>query len=65
MLAVSPIMRNGMKEMRTAKGIVMMGMMALGMCHRNSRMTSATVTITSNSVDFTLPMECWINSDRS
>ncbi len=54
MLALMPSMRNGMKESSTATGMVMIGMIALGKCHRNSRMISATVTITSRIVRFTL-----------
>ena len=48
MLAVMPIMRKGMKESRTATGMVIIGMMALGICQRKSRITSATVKITSS-----------------
>ncbi len=65
MLAVIPISRKGMKEIRTATGMVMIGMMALGMCQRKRRITRATVTMTSMSVDFRLSMERWISSERS
>ncbi len=37
MLAVTPIMRKGMKESRTAIGMVMIGMRALGMCQRKDQ----------------------------
>ena len=49
MLAVMPIIRKGMKESRTATGMVITGMMALGMCQRKRKTTSATVTMTSMS----------------
>ena len=52
MLAVIPIMRNGMKASSTAIGMVMMGMIALGKCHRNTMTISETVRITSTTVDF-------------
>ena len=51
MLAVIPMSRKGMKEMRMATGMVISGMRALGMCQRKSRITRATVTSTSMSVD--------------
>ena len=65
MLAVTPMSRKGMKERRMATGMVMMGMMALGMCQRNNRITRETVTSTSTRVPFMLSMDRWISSERS
>ena len=65
MLAVTPIILNGMKEISTATGMVITGMMALGKCHRKIRITRETVISTSTRVDFMLPMARWIKSERS
>ena len=65
MFAVIPRCRNGMNEMRTATGIVMTGMSALGTCQRNSRMTKTTVRMTSTSVYLRLSMARSISSERS
>ena len=65
MLAVIPSSRKGMKEMRTATGMVITGMRALGMCQRKRKTTRATVMITSIRVDFRLSMERRIRSERS
>ena len=47
MFELIPIARIGMNEISTATGIVTIGMMALGTCHRKIRITSAT-TISSS-----------------
>ncbi len=65
MLAVTPIIRKGMNEIRTARGMVMMGMTALGKCQRNRSTTSETVIITSTMVHFRLSIARLISSDRS
>jgi hypothetical protein len=65
MLAVMPTMRNGMKATSTTTGMVIMGISALGMSERNSRMTRATVTITSSRVHFRLSMARRMRSERS
>ena len=64
-LAVTPISRKGMKAMRTAIGMVITGMRALGMCQRKRTMTRATVIMISIRVDVRLSMERVINSPRS
>ncbi len=55
----------GMNEISTAMGMVTMGMMALGMCHRKIRITRLTMTISSTSVCFSVSMERRISSERS
>ena len=65
MLAVMPSARNGMNEISTATGIVMIGMIALGTCSRNSRTMKTTVRMTSTSVSETLLMARLISSERS
>ena len=51
MFADTPNARNGMNEINTATGIVTTGIIALGMCHRNSMMTTTTVIMISTSVE--------------
>ena len=65
MLAEIPMAWKGRNEMSTAMGMVMIGMMALGMCQRNSSTTADTVRITSMMVDFRLPIALRISSERS
>ena len=65
MLALTPSQRKGMKAMSTATGIVIMGMRALGMWRRKSRMTRATVTITSTRVVFRVAMARRMRVERS
>ena len=60
-----PISCIGMKEIAMAIGIVMIGMMALGMCQRKIRMTRATMISSSISVCFRLSIERRIRSERS
>ena len=64
-LALMPIMRNGMNASSTAIGMVTMGMAALGKCHRKTRMMRTTVMRTSRMVSLTVPMVLWINCERS
>ena len=65
MLAVTPIHLNRMNEVRTATGMVMSGMIALGMCQRKMRITADTVRSTSMSVIFTLLMARRMSCERS
>jgi hypothetical protein len=65
MLAERPNARNGMNAISTAIGIVKTGTIALGMCHRNSRITAATVIMISTSVHFRLSTARLIRSERS
>ncbi len=65
MFAVMPSIRNGMNEMSTATGMVMMGMSALGTCQRKSRTMKTTVRMTSMSVSVTLSMARRMRSERS
>src|ERR1035441_10621676 len=65
MFEVRPIIFMGMKAMMTATGMVTIGMVALGMCHRKIMMTIATMINSSVSVCFRFSMERKINSDRS
>ena len=51
-LALMPIMRNGMNASNTAIGMVTIGIAALGKCHRKTRMMSTTVIATSMIVSF-------------
>ena len=65
MLAVIPSARKGRNAIRIATGMVTIGMMALGTCARNSRITSATVITTSIKVVRRLPIARRISSERS
>ena len=65
MFEVSPICFMGMKEMRMAIGMVMIGMAALGMCQRKMRITKATMASSSISVRLRLSMERRMRSERS
>ncbi len=65
MFALIPSARNGMNATSTATGIVMIGMIALGMCSRNSRTMNTTMSTTSTSVSLTLPIARRIRSERS
>ena len=48
-----------------ATGMVMMGTMAEGMCHRKTRMTALTMMISSSSSCWRLSIERWMSSGRS
>ncbi len=61
----SPMKCMGMKASRTETGMVMMGTMADGKCHRKTRITRLTMAISSSSSCFRLSMERWIRSERS
>ena len=65
MLAVMPDICIGMKARITVIGIVMIGMMALGKCHRKIRITRLTMISSSISVCFRLSTERSIRSERS
>ncbi len=65
MLAVRPMPSKGTKEISTASGMVTIGMIALGTCHRNSRITKHRVRMTSMIVRFRLSTERWMRSARS
>ena len=64
-LAFCPIPYSGMKASATEMGMVRMGTMADGMCHRKIRMMSETTIISSISLCFTVSMALWISVDRS
>ncbi len=55
----------GMKAMITAIGRVRIGISALGMCQRKSRMTKETMMSSSRSVSLSVSMERLISSERS
>ena len=65
MFELIPISRMGTNAIITAMGIVRIGMMALGMCHRKIKITIATTASSSMSVCFRLSMEARISSERS
>ena len=65
MFAVSPMARMGMNESTTAIGMVKIGMMALGMCQRNTRMTRLTMRSSSQSVWVRVSIARLISSERS
>ncbi len=65
MLALMPNSRMGMNARSTAAGIVKMGMIALGMCQRKSRMTSDTISISISSSCFSVSIDAAISSERS
>ena len=55
----------GMKASRTETGMVTMGTMAEGMCHRKTRITRLTIRISRRSSCFRVSRERWISSERS
>src|SRR5262245_49922802 len=65
MLAVTRSRSMGMNERIIAIGIVMIGMMALGICHRKIRITTLTITISSVSVCRRASMARTMRSERS
>ena len=64
-LAPMPMAYMGMKASATETGMVTMGTMADGTCQRKIRITIDTITISSTSFDFTVPMAWAMSSDRS
>src|SRR3990172_8674935 len=64
-LAVSFIQYMGRKEMIITIGIVIIGIMALGMCQSKMRITRLTIAISSMSVPFSVSIERSIRSARS
>ncbi|MBS1111680.1 MAG: hypothetical protein H6Q88_3672 [Anaeromyxobacteraceae bacterium] len=60
-----PMAYMGMKASATDTGMVTMGTMAEGMCHRKIRITIETITISSTSLCLTVPMACPMSSERS
>ena len=60
-----PIAYMGMKASATDTGMVTMGTIAEGMCQRKIRITIDTITISSISLDFTVPMAWPMSSERS
>jgi hypothetical protein len=65
MLAVIPIRLTGMKASRMEMGMVRIGMRALGMCQRKSRMTRLTTVSSSRRVIRSVAIERSIKSERS
>ena len=65
MLALIPKSFIGMNARITAAGIVMIGMIALGMCQRKMRMISETMIISISSSCFSVWIDCSISSERS
>jgi len=59
--AFCPISSMGMKARATETGIVMMGIIALGMCHKKTNMTMDTMIISSISLLVTVLMDDLIN----
>ena len=64
-LAFWPSPSMGMKARATEMGIVTMGTMAEGMCHRKMRITRETMIISSMSLCFTVVMALSMSSERS
>ncbi len=64
-LAFWPMPYMGMKARATDTGMVMMGTMADGTCHKKMRMMIETTIISSMSLCFTVLMALWISSERS
>jgi hypothetical protein len=64
-LAFSPMKCMGMKASATLTGMVTMGMMALGMCQRKTRMMMETTIISSISFHFTVSMAWSMSTERS
>ena len=65
MFELIPMACMGTNEISTATGMVTMGMMALGTCHRKIRITRPTTINSSVSVCFRLSMDARISSLRS
>jgi len=65
MLALTPIIRKGMKATSTATGMVTSGTIALGMCQRKARITSATVIMISITVSLSVSIDRTMSSERS
>ena len=65
MLAVMPESCMGMNARITVSGIAVIGMMALGKCHKKIKITRLTMTSSSMSVCFRLSTERSIRSERS
>jgi len=63
--AFSPMRYMGMNASATLTGIVTMGMIADGTCHRKMRMMIETITISSISFSFTVWIAPSISSERS
>ena len=64
-LAFMPMAYMGMKASATETGMVTMGTMAEGTCQRKIRMMIETITISSTSLSFTVPMAWSMSSERS
>ncbi len=64
-LTETPARWSGMNDSSTETGIVTMGTMAEGKCHRKNRMTSETMTICSTSSCVSVWMARVMRSDRS
>ncbi len=65
MFEVIPRAFMGMKEITIATGMVTMGMIALGMCHRKMRITRETMATSSITVRLRLSIDWRISSERS
>ena len=65
MLAVMPDIWMGMKANTIVIGMVMIGMIALGKCHRKIRITRLTMMSSSISVCLRLSIERSMRSERS
>jgi len=65
MFVVSPMKYMGMKARVTEIGIVRIGMMDDGMCHRKMRMTTLTMMISTVSSCLSVSMDRSISSERS
>ena len=63
--AFRPMRYMGMKAMATETGMVTMGTIADGMCHRKMRMMIETMIISSTSLCFTVVMARLMSSERS
>ncbi len=64
-LADMPLIWIGINARITVTGIVMMGMKALGKCHKKIMITKLTMTSSSINVCFKLSTERSIRSERS
>ena len=60
-----PMRYRGRKASATDTGMVTMGTMAEGRCQRKIRITIDTITISSTSLCFTVPMAWAMSSERS
>src|SRR3990172_3512269 len=63
--ALSPMKYMGMKASATDTGMVTIGMMAEGTCHRKTRMMIETMMISSTSLWETVSMAASMSSERS